>query len=156
MGDCGRVTPVLIWLASRAGGHPHEPHTGDRFGVHQVLHVLRPGFQVGILVLGLVLDAGSFRRQDPGRRYLPSSTLVIAPRALESLLLLILLIPTFAVAVRRLHDVDRSGWWLLMYFTIIGIFFPLLIWKCTKGTYGANRFGPDPLGIDAQAVEVFS
>jgi uncharacterized membrane protein YhaH (DUF805 family) len=86
----------------------------------------------------------------------PSSTLVIAPRALESLLSLILLIPTFAVAVRRLHDVDRTGWWLLLYFTIIGTVYPLLVWKCTKGTDGANRFGPDPLGIDARAAEVFS
>src|ERR1700739_1475538 len=87
-------------------------------------------YWVSFLMLGRfvarILDAVIF----------PSSTLVIAPRALESLLLLILLIPTFAVAVRRLHDVDRSGWWLLMYFTIIGIFFPLLIWKLPKGTYG--------------------
>jgi uncharacterized membrane protein YhaH (DUF805 family) len=79
-----------------------------------------------------------------------------APRPLDGLFSLLVVIPTFAVGVRRLHDVDRRGWWLLMYFTIIGIIFPLLIWKCSKGTEGANRFGPDPLGIDAQAVEVFS
>jgi uncharacterized membrane protein YhaH (DUF805 family) len=70
--------------------------------------------------------------------------------------LLLTVIPTLAVAVRRLHDVDRSGWWLLMYFTIIGMIYPLLVWKCTKGTDGANRFGPNPLGPGAQAVEVFS
>ncbi|HEY6254746.1 MAG TPA: DUF805 domain-containing protein [Xanthobacteraceae bacterium] len=60
---------------------------------------------------------------------------------------LIILLPSFAVAVRRLHDVDRSGWWLLMYLTIIGIIYPLLVWKCTKGTTGPNRFGEDPLGL---------
>jgi uncharacterized membrane protein YhaH (DUF805 family) len=75
---------------------------------------------------------------------------------LHGLFSLATLIPTIAVEVRRLHDVDRRGWWLLMYFTIIGIIYPLFIWKCTKGTAGANRFGPDPLGIDARAVEVFS
>jgi uncharacterized membrane protein YhaH (DUF805 family) len=69
---------------------------------------------------------------------------------------LAVLVPSLAVAVRRLHDVDRSGWWLLMYLTLIGIIYPLLVWKCTKGTAGANRFGPDPLGPGAKAVEVFS
>jgi uncharacterized membrane protein YhaH (DUF805 family) len=69
---------------------------------------------------------------------------------------LVILIPSLAVAVRRLHDVNRSGWWLLLYFTIIGIFYPLLVWKCTKGTDGPNRYGPDPFGIGAKAVDVFS
>jgi uncharacterized membrane protein YhaH (DUF805 family) len=32
----------------------------------------------------------------------------------------------------------------------------MFVLQCTKGTEGANRFGPDPLGIDAKAVEVFS
>jgi uncharacterized membrane protein YhaH (DUF805 family) len=74
----------------------------------------------------------------------------------EELFSLLTLIPSLAVAVRRLHDVDRSGWWLLMYLTIIGILYPLLVRKCTKGTDGANRFGPDPLGPGSKAVEVFS
>jgi uncharacterized membrane protein YhaH (DUF805 family) len=69
---------------------------------------------------------------------------------------LALFIPGLAVEVRRLHDVDRSGWWLLMYFTIIGIIYPLLVWKCTKGTDGPNRFGPDEMGLGSKAVEVFS
>ena len=68
-------------------------------------------------------------------------------RSLDSIFLLIVVVPTFAVLVRRLHDVDRSGWWLLVYLTIIGIIYPLLVWKCTKGTEGPNRFGPDPSGI---------
>jgi uncharacterized membrane protein YhaH (DUF805 family) len=59
---------------------------------------------------------------------------------------LALFLPGLAVTIRRLHDVDRSGWWFLIAFTIIGLLFPLLIWDCTKGTTGANRFGPDPLG----------
>ena len=74
----------------------------------------------------------------------------------DAIVSLVILIPSLALAVRRLHDVDHSGWWLLMYFTIIGIIYPLLVWKCTKGTEGANRFGPDPMGIGSQAVEVFS
>jgi uncharacterized membrane protein YhaH (DUF805 family) len=79
-----------------------------------------------------------------------------AAHPLNSVFSLIVLLPTFAVAVRRLHDVDRSGWWLLMYFTIIGIIFPLLVWKCSKGTEGENRFGPDPLTVDPRVANVFS
>jgi uncharacterized membrane protein YhaH (DUF805 family) len=52
---------------------------------------------------------------------------------------------SLALAVRRLHDVNRSGWWLLISMTIIGIVFPLLMWKCEKGTEGDNRFGSDPI-----------
>ncbi len=48
------------------------------------------------------------------------------------------------MAARRLHDLDRSAWWLLIIFTIVGIIL-LIIWDCIKGTTGTNRFGPDPL-----------
>lgn len=57
-----------------------------------------------------------------------------------------------SLVVRRLHDVDRSGWWFLIYFTIIGIV-PLLIWFCTKGTAGGNRYGEDPLGSSTEYDE---
>jgi uncharacterized membrane protein YhaH (DUF805 family) len=57
---------------------------------------------------------------------------------------LALLLPSIAVAVRRLHDLDRTGWWLLITFTGVGIIL-LIIWDCMKGTTGPNRFGADPL-----------
>jgi uncharacterized membrane protein YhaH (DUF805 family) len=57
---------------------------------------------------------------------------------------LLLFLPGLAVSVRRLHDLDRTGWWILLTLTIIGLIV-LLIWDCTKGTDGPNRFGPDPL-----------
>tara|TARA_B100001564_G_C20344084_1_gene535904 strand:+ start:204 stop:611 length:408 start_codon:yes stop_codon:yes gene_type:complete len=53
-------------------------------------------------------------------------------------------IASTCLVIRRLHDVDRSGWWYLIVFTIVGMI-PLLIWYCTKGTEGDNRFGKDPL-----------
>jgi uncharacterized membrane protein YhaH (DUF805 family) len=61
---------------------------------------------------------------------------------------LALLLPSIAVAIRRLHDLDRTGWWLLLAFTGIGAIV-LLVWDCMKGTTGSNRFGADPLGPDA-------
>lgn len=53
-------------------------------------------------------------------------------------------LPGLAVSARRLHDVNRSGWWMLIAFTIIGII-PLLIWYCSPGTDGGNDYGPPPL-----------
>ncbi len=64
---------------------------------------------------------------------------------ISSLSSLALLLPGIAVSVRRLHDIDRTGWWILLAFTLIGIFV-LIYWDCVKGTAGNNRFGPDPLG----------
>jgi uncharacterized membrane protein YhaH (DUF805 family) len=66
---------------------------------------------------------------------------------------LALFLPSFAVQVRRLHDLDRSGWWILLHLIpIIGPIW-LIVWYCTKGTEGPNRFGPDRLAaLGAQAA----
>ena len=57
---------------------------------------------------------------------------------------LFLLVPTLAVSVRRLHDRDRSGWWLLIsIIPLIGFLF-LFYQYISVGTQGDNRFGPDP------------
>lgn len=55
-------------------------------------------------------------------------------------------LPSIAVAARRLHDVNKSGWWQLITITIIGLI-PLLIWYVKKGEEGSNRFGDDPLKV---------
>jgi uncharacterized membrane protein YhaH (DUF805 family) len=52
-----------------------------------------------------------------------------------------LILPSLAVAVRRLHDTDRSGWWLLIsLIPLIGAIL-LIVWFCTKGSVSQNRFG---------------
>lgn len=56
---------------------------------------------------------------------------------------LVHLVPGIAIAVRRLHDIDRTGWWLLIGFTGIGLIV-LFIFNVLAGTPGPNRFGPDP------------
>ncbi len=52
----------------------------------------------------------------------------------------IFLIPEIAVSIRRLHDINKSGWWILLTITIIGII-PLIYFYCIKGDDGANDYG---------------
>lgn len=54
---------------------------------------------------------------------------------------LVTLVPSVTVAARRLHDTDRSGWWLLLWFVPLVGWIILLVWMVQKGTLGANRFG---------------
>jgi uncharacterized membrane protein YhaH (DUF805 family) len=54
-------------------------------------------------------------------------------------------LPSLAVTVRRLHDTDHSGWtYLLILIPLVGPII-LLIWLCSRGSWGDNRFGFDPL-----------
>ena len=62
----------------------------------------------------------------------------------NTLVTLVLFLPSLAVAFRRLHDIDRSAWWILIAFTLIGVVL-LIYWACLKGTTGANQYGEDPL-----------
>jgi uncharacterized membrane protein YhaH (DUF805 family) len=52
------------------------------------------------------------------------------------------LVPTLSLSVRRLHDLDRAGWWLLLFF-VPAANFVLVVWWCMRGTNGYNRSGPD-------------
>lgn len=63
---------------------------------------------------------------------------------LQLLAALVLLLPTLALDVRRLHDIDRSGWWYLVgLIPVVGTFI-LLYWFLQPSTPGSNRFGPVP------------
>ncbi|WP_395304730.1 DUF805 domain-containing protein [Enterobacter sp. ECC-019] len=57
---------------------------------------------------------------------------------------LLVLLPSWAVLFRRLHDTDRSAWWLLLLLIPIVGWIVILIFNCQSGTPGENRFGPDP------------
>jgi len=56
---------------------------------------------------------------------------------LQGLYSLFVLLPSIAVSVRRMHDVDKSGWYILI---------PIynLVLACTEGTPGENKYGQDP------------
>jgi uncharacterized membrane protein YhaH (DUF805 family) len=61
-------------------------------------------------------------------------------------------LPSLAVAIRRLHDTDRSGWWYLIVLVPLIGFIVLIIFFVQRGTEGPNRFGPDPLTGDTVAA----
>lgn len=67
------------------------------------------------------------------------------------------LIPSIAVAIRRLHDTDRSGWWVLIALVPLVGGIILIVFMATDGTKGPNRFGADPkTDAPAELAEKFS
>jgi uncharacterized membrane protein YhaH (DUF805 family) len=70
--------------------------------------------------------------------------LVGGPGVLGILYSLAVLIPGIAVSVRRLHDTNRSGWWLLIgLIPLIGAIV-LLVFAVQDSQPGANQYGPNP------------
>ena len=77
-------------------------------------------FYIIVSIVGSVLDGNS-------KNYLESEA-----GFFEAMFSLIFLIPAIAVGCRRLHDVNKSGWWQLISITIIGLI-PLIYWLCLPG-----------------------
>ena len=63
---------------------------------------------------------------------------------LNSIWSLAVLIPGITVTIRILHDVNRSGWWILFIFTVIGII-PYFYWLVKRSDANENSFGPSSL-----------
>ena len=87
-------------------------------------------FLVLLAIVTSIIDAAIF----PGNELMPT----------YSIFSLLTIIPSISAAARRLHDVDRSGWWQLLYFTIIGSLL-VLYWLIKKGDAGDNKHGTNPL-----------
>lgn len=118
-------------------------------------------FYVAVAVVGGLIDA------------------VAETRVILWLVWVVFLLPGLAVSVRRLHDVDRSGWWGLpllafvvsdqfagpppyrsaLIFVSVTLVVPVIIvtvWCCRRGTLGPNRYGPDPLNSSIGTMEARS
>src|SRR5215211_6659398 len=65
---------------------------------------------------------------------------------------LAILIPSLAVTVRRLHDIDRSGWWILIALVPLIGTIVLLVFALLEGTPGPNRYGLNPKEATARVV----
>lgn len=88
-------------------------------------------FMLGYFVVGLVgifIDAASSSGEPSG--------------VVTGLISLAHLLPSWAVLVRRLHDTDRSGWWILIALIPLVGAITLIVFCCTPSQPRANRFGP--------------
>lgn len=101
------------------------------------------------LILALPLLAQTVTAPDPAT-YSPSGIGLISLAA-SSLYSLATLLPSLAVAVRRLHDTGRSGWWYLLFLIPIGSLV-LLIFYVLDSQPGANKWGPNPKGQERGAA----
>lgn len=67
--------------------------------------------------------------------------------AIPTVYSLAVFLPSLAVTVRRLHDIDRSGWWVLLVFLPIVGAIVFLVFMATRGGEIPNRFGASPLDV---------
>jgi len=95
------------------------------------------------LMLGMLMAGGN-----------PENTVAIIPYYIA---LLVLFLPSLAVSVRRMHDTNRSGWWVLISLVpFIGIIWYLVL-TVLDGTPGRNTFGADPKARgDSDTAQIFS
>ncbi len=71
----------------------------------------------------------------------------VTDRRAEAVTTLLLVWPCTAVSVKRWHDRDHSGWWVLVYLLpLVGVVWTLVSNGLRRGTVGANRFGADLAG----------
>lgn len=104
------------------------------------LFTLILGFVVGLI--GGIASGGD-----------PNSSI---PLVLSGLLWVALIVPSLAVGIRRLHDTNRSGWWVLIALIPFIGGLVLLVFYVLDGTPGPNKFGPDPKGRGDNSAEVFA
>jgi uncharacterized membrane protein YhaH (DUF805 family) len=104
-------------------------------------------FHLFLLIIGFfagIADAALFGVKD-------ASGELKGPEPFYWVSFLITFLPSLCVVVRRLHDINRSGYWWLIGLTIVGLI-PLVYWLCQKGTEGENRFGTDPFAEKPSAA----
>lgn len=78
---------------------------------------------------------------------------VIGFPALSGIFALASFLPSLAVAVRRLHDTGRSGWWILISLVPLVGFIVLIIFYVMDSQPGVNQHGPNPKGVVAAAAD---
>ncbi|MES2895160.1 MAG: DUF805 domain-containing protein [Pseudomonadota bacterium] len=107
------------------------------------------GIEIVFYALMGILGAGPMMAGDPTAGVNPIAGLLML---VFSVVMLGLFIPSLAVSFRRLHDTNRSAWWLLIaLIPFLGVVV-LLVFMLLDGTPGDNRFGPDPKAREGLAA----
>ena len=107
-----------------------------------------------LVLLGIAVVEVIVLSATGGSAYLTAAdpTMVMQSMSSTGYIPLIIFIPLFwiglAVNVKRWHDRDKSGWWILINLVpVIGGLWSLIETGFLPGTRGSNRFGPDPLQL---------
>ncbi|MGW2661521.1 DUF805 domain-containing protein [Nocardia tengchongensis] len=95
-----------------------------------------------LIIVGMAVLDGALRAPDST----DSSPLAIV----LALVVFALFIPSLAVRVRRLHDAEFSGWWILIAFIPLVGALTLFVLSVIDGTHGPNKFGSDPKDREPQ------
>ena len=66
---------------------------------------------------------------------------------LQTIYALAIFIPSIALLIRRLHDTNKSGWWILLFLTVIGGIV-VFIFTVLDSDSGTNKYGPNPKHVD--------
>ena len=98
---------------------------------------------IASIVLG-VLDGLLFGAFEP---VLEGEVVVMPIVSFSNAFSLITFIPGLSVSVRRLHDINRTGWWLLIALTVIGLVL-IIYWACVRSDEGDNQYGASPLATE--------
>jgi uncharacterized membrane protein YhaH (DUF805 family) len=69
---------------------------------------------------------------------------IIGFKSLDLIYVLLTLLPTLGVTIRRLHDTDRRGWWIFLGLIPLVGFIIMLVFLASAGTPGQNKYGPNP------------
>ncbi|MBR3655211.1 MAG: DUF805 domain-containing protein [Elusimicrobia bacterium] len=72
---------------------------------------------------------------------------------LSMILSILIFFPFLGLIVRRFHDIDFSGWWVLLAFIPILGFIALIVFGCIPGTEGENKYGPAIVDVVADKIE---
>ena len=115
-------------------------------------------FHLGILIAYFVLFAvagvlGGLAPEDGAAR--SGASLLVG--GLFFVLIIGIIVPSLAVQVRRFHDLDKSGWSILLGLIPLVGGIIVLVFMCTRGTPGPNSYGDDPLDpeLEGNLGEVF-
>ncbi len=87
-------------------------------------------FMILMSIIGVIFELGV-------------TILTLSP-VISGLYTLAILVPSLAVSVRRLHDIGKSGWFILISFIPIVGTIILLVWACQEGMPEANEYGENP------------
>ncbi|WP_380167047.1 DUF805 domain-containing protein [Jannaschia sp. R86511] len=105
-------------------------------------------FNAVLSTVAITLDAALF---DTGQAATTASSAAFSanPGPISVVIGLALLLPGLGVAVRRLHDTDRRGWWIFIGLVPLVGPIVLIVFYVLDSTIGENRFGPNPKSVGA-------